>query len=479
MALSTSGRRMRNLAVILSLAVAVAVAGVIATRYVRSPQQALADLGPPVASLLLEPVERRVLTDVVTLRGDAAPAGSAVIDTAALSAGGTSVVTRVAINQAQLVSSGDVVLEVSGRPVLLLTGELPFYRDLLPGDEGPDVVQAQRALAGLGYAVTEDGQYGESTAAAVQRLYLDRGYSAPLVGDPLAVDEALRAVTQAGFQLDDATLALAAAKRAAAALPAEDEAGRAAAARGRQLAERARDAAHAELDAARQRADAVAATTGASLPRSEIVTVTEPTVRVERVGVSTGYVVGGTDPGAEGDPASDPTMDGTIALSWGAISVTGYVAEDRRGLLQPGQAVTLVNEVGGWTGEGRIADVGDTVVSTVGATGYPVVVAAAEGQQLPDDLSGANLRMTIATATTGSEVIVVPLSAVVADIDGNAAVDRMRGQTRERVVVDIGVTAGGFVEVTPRTADSLDEGDQVVVGIAAADDARAPRTTTP
>lgn len=78
------------------------------------------------------------------------------------------------------VTSGTAILEVSGRPLLVL--ELPFglYRDILPGDEGTDVEALQGALSAIGaYTGTIDGTYGAQTAAAVERLYRSAGYSPP------------------------------------------------------------------------------------------------------------------------------------------------------------------------------------------------------------------------------------------------------------------------------------------------------------
>ena len=47
--------------------------------------------------------------------------------------------------------AGDVLVEVTGRPVIALTGPLPAYRDLVVGDIGPDVAQLEQALAAIGF----------------------------------------------------------------------------------------------------------------------------------------------------------------------------------------------------------------------------------------------------------------------------------------------------------------------------------------
>lgn len=64
------------------------------------------------------------------------------------------------------VVEGDVVVEVSGRPVFVLEGTAPMYRSLRPGMSGADVVQLQVALARLGYEPDADGVFGEATKAS-------------------------------------------------------------------------------------------------------------------------------------------------------------------------------------------------------------------------------------------------------------------------------------------------------------------------
>ena len=69
-------------------------------------------------------------------------------------------------------AEGDVVLTVSGRPVFLLEGGEPSYRDLGPGIVGEDVRQLERALKRLGLDPgPADGVYDTGTEAAVAELY--------------------------------------------------------------------------------------------------------------------------------------------------------------------------------------------------------------------------------------------------------------------------------------------------------------------
>jgi peptidoglycan hydrolase-like protein with peptidoglycan-binding domain len=73
------------------------------------------------------------------------------------------------------VGNGDVVLQVSGRPVIALVGRLPAYRDMTPGSNGPDVAQLQAALHRVGIADDDPvGTYGRGTKDAVTALPASR-----------------------------------------------------------------------------------------------------------------------------------------------------------------------------------------------------------------------------------------------------------------------------------------------------------------
>jgi len=83
------------------------------------------------------------------------------------------------------VRPGQLIAEIDGRPVFVLRGRLPPYRDLRKGDHGPDVTQLQRALAGLGYANFDPaGEFGQSTALALLLFYRHLGYTAPVRHTP-------------------------------------------------------------------------------------------------------------------------------------------------------------------------------------------------------------------------------------------------------------------------------------------------------
>lgn len=83
---------------------------------------------------------------------------------------------------------GQVLAEVSGRPVITLRGALPSYRDLKPGDNGRDVEQLQNALRLSGYQIDDvDGRFGSDTKRSLDSFYQQIGFDAVEAGDPEAV----------------------------------------------------------------------------------------------------------------------------------------------------------------------------------------------------------------------------------------------------------------------------------------------------
>jgi peptidoglycan hydrolase-like protein with peptidoglycan-binding domain len=78
-----------------------------------------------------------------------------------------------------VIERGEVLYRVDDEPVVLLIGDLPLYRDLSEGMEGPDVRQLERNLKALGYAdaITVDDEFTDGTGDAVEELREDYGLS--------------------------------------------------------------------------------------------------------------------------------------------------------------------------------------------------------------------------------------------------------------------------------------------------------------
>ena len=101
-----------------------------------------------------------------------------------------------------------MVVEVAGRPVFLIAGQLPIYRDLKPGSTGDDVTQLQDVLTRLGYEPGEhDGLFGPGTKTAVEAWYRAAGYEPALT----SADAAAQLATAQGV-IDDAKATLTAAQ---------------------------------------------------------------------------------------------------------------------------------------------------------------------------------------------------------------------------------------------------------------------------
>lgn len=111
-----------------------------------------------------------------------------VMEVAPTSADGAKmVVSKEYAVAGDVLGPGDVIVEVSGRPILAMPLPFPLYRDLIPGDVGSDVeaIQASLKAAGL-YEGRVDGVYGPGTSAAVRGMYKRAGVSAPLPSDEVA-----------------------------------------------------------------------------------------------------------------------------------------------------------------------------------------------------------------------------------------------------------------------------------------------------
>lgn len=177
-------RRTRQRWLVVSAAAAVAVLLVAGTatvvgRHLRSPAQLAANAAPPAPSLVTAAVERRVLAEPVVLRGKVLPGASVQLFPPNAAVGANSVVTKVPVKSGSVVREGEVLLERSGEPLLVLVLPFRLYRDITAGMKGPDVSEVQKALRRIGYHVSVTGEFDGQTQQAVKALYSARGYVAP------------------------------------------------------------------------------------------------------------------------------------------------------------------------------------------------------------------------------------------------------------------------------------------------------------
>ncbi|MFI0930894.1 peptidoglycan-binding protein [Streptomyces sp. NPDC021019] len=77
----------------------------------------------------------------------------------------------VAAVEGKTVTRGQALYELNDKPVTLLYGPVPAFREMKAGDRGSDVLQLERNLRDLGYGagLYVDTEYGKDTEAAVKR----------------------------------------------------------------------------------------------------------------------------------------------------------------------------------------------------------------------------------------------------------------------------------------------------------------------
>lgn len=529
-----SRSRSTSLFAILAFATVAAVGGWVAGSRIQSPADVAARTAPPTPSPILVPVEERVLSSDIVTRGTARfglPQPISIAPSSLKADAG--MITTLPLKNAQL-GEGAVLLTASGRPVFVLQGQVPAYRDLVAGTSGDDVLQFERALERLGFDPGPiDGRYDQQTAAAVARWYraggsqpfeptpqqlasllalerdlgearklemaaanaaaaadpaLDsavasadhnkRVAGAGTDGMPLAV-ESERAKARHANAAAEADVAASIAERALIVLdPRQPATARAAAdarlrlaraaaekiklegQRAVQAAERdARVAAEqfklakleAEWAAARSKRlaadlDVMREKLGVPVPVDEIVFIPRLPVRVQEL---TALV---------GQPARGPVL----SVTDNQLVIDSSLPLDAAPLVKPGMAVAIDEQALGIKATGRVASVASTP-GTLGVDGFHIYLEV-RVENTPARLEGFSLRLTIPIQSTRGAVTAVPLSAVSLAADGTSRVQvQSQDGTLEYVVVEPGLSANGFVEVTP-VQGTLKPGQLVVVG---------------
>ena len=484
-------RRNRPLWITAAVAVVALVAGLLVGRFVVAPDPAGA--GTPAPGLVTVPVAFGPLSNDVTIRGEVAYADpvEVTIDTSAIS--GPAVVTGQVPEVGSELGPLAVALEIAGRPVIVLPGELPSYRTLRVGVSGPDVAQFKEAVRAVGLDAGDpaDDRFDGAAASAVTALYAQAGYPAPAPEEGaedgvLAAQEAVRSAEQqvtaaqaelagarrgpsavqvreadngvasAQRELDAAlaatpddpvlignlrdALALAQLRRQELDVPADTTAQRASVAAAQQQLTQAREA----LIEAQQ---AVLPT----LPAGEVLYLTQLPRRVDAVGTRRGAVLQGA----------------AMTVSGATLGLSGTVAPADARLLSSGMTATF-DLPDGEEHPATITEVapgeGDEARWTVRLEPAPL------SPEQVTQLQGANVRVGIPVGATDGDVLSVPLAALTAGPGGESRVEVVEGDPRDGaraetrlVVVETGLAADGAVEVRPVRGD-LAEDDLVVVG---------------
>ena len=483
---------------VLALVAVSALGGWVVGSRITSPAEAAARTAPPPPSPILVPVEERVLSSQIVARGMARfglPRPISIAPSALKATAG--LITTLPSRNTQF-KEGDVMLTASGRPVLVLQGEIPAYRDLVPGISGNDVRQLEQGLDRLGFEPgAVDGTYDEQTSGAVAKWYNSAGYEpfGPTTeqlanvrtlelglgdakknkfltaGTAAAADLAVEpSRAKAAYANKAAADEIAAAERALARLrPWESGTVRAAASARLQLAQVALKSAQqesatavraltehkvAEFDAklAAERVDQLAADLdkakrklGVQVPVDEIVFIAALPVRVEQL---TGLV---------GGAASGPVM----TVTDNKLAIDSSLPLDTAPLVKPGMTVAIDEQALGIKAKGVVETVADTP-GTHGIDGYHIYFAVSVGET-STPMQGFSLRLTIPIKSTKGVVTTVPVSALSLAADGTSRVQVENNGALEYIAVEPGLAADGFVEVNPLSG-TLKPGQLVVVG---------------
>jgi hypothetical protein len=525
---------------------------------------------PELPSPILVPVEEKVLSADVVTRGTARfglpqPVSLAPSPLKA----GAEVITTVPVRNTQI-HEGDILLTASGRPVFVLQGRVPTYRDLVPELSGEDVRQFKQALVRLGFDPGDvDQPYGQQTSDAVAKWYKSKGWEPfGATREQIAAIRllerdwadairakaaAIAAVTTAGFAVEAARAGAAHSIKAAiidnasrAGVPArpssdprpvivESERAKAKFANSAaeadlaaQIAdqtmivldprqtETARQAANAKLEVARaarekirlegemavQFAERDASLTvgrselgraaersarsegertvraaidaqnlasldvkmaseraeqatndlaaarrklGVQVPIDEVVFLPALPVRVEEVTASVGH----------------PAVGTVLTVTDNQLAVDAALPLDAAPLVKEGMPVTIDEQALGIKASGAV----DTVATTPGTRGVDGfhIYLGVRVENTPVRLEGFSVRLTIPIKSTSGAVTAVPVSALSLSSDGSSRVQVKNSKGLEYLTVKPGLSANGFVQVTP-VSGSLTPGQEVVVG---------------
>lgn len=220
--------------------------------------------------------------------------------------------------------------------------------------------------------------------------------------------------------------------------------------------QRAVEKAQADLARTQQAYADLQARSGATVPLGELVFVQTLPATISTLNARVGTTVGSS---------SDGSGSSSLAvLATAALQVNSYIGLADVEHLAIGMDVTLLDEVSGQELHATLTSLGEQIeTSSSGNRGFPAVIRPDE--EIPRQWTGRNVKVTFTGAQTAGEVLVVPVVALTAAADGEARVQvEDRDGTVRTVAVTAGLSADGFVEVTPVTAGSLAAGDQVIVG---------------
>lgn len=404
------------------------------------------------------PVERRELSLQLVSRGTVVAAE--LVEVLAHPAGEGAlavVVTRVLRAAGDQVGAGEVVVELNNRPLLVLAGPVPLFRDIRPGDTGSDVAALQASLGAAGHRVPagEAGRFGPATQEALRRVYAAAGYEPPYTrGDRASTEMVVR----------DADAAVARARERV-------ERARAAAASDPQAAAVELRAARDELSAAEAERHRVRASEGVVAAARELVAVPQLPAVVYQVPTALG--------------ARLEAGERVALLGSGGLRVEVELTRAQLAALRDGTTIEVDSRERGYEasctgdlaaaspahgatdgpaggGEAGGGEAGGDQPPGAAPGGSPLAVAVTCEPAPPPAMLGENLRVRINVPVSEGPALVVPVTAVVTEASGATYLDVARGGSFERVAVHVHGEADGFVAVEP-VDGALEEGAEVRV----------------
>jgi peptidoglycan hydrolase-like protein with peptidoglycan-binding domain len=336
----------------------------------------------------------------------AAGASPAAGSSPAGASAGAVYVSKLEVAAGDTIGNGQQLAELDGQPLFALAGPVPAWRDLVPGESGPDVAELQNALASLGYYGGGDsaGYFGPATQDAVAAYYGHLGYPPPSSGGVPAADVVF---------LPSLPAMVAGVNGAAGQQPGQPFL---------ELAARGSLALTGELPPAY--AGQVKAGLAASI--FDEVTGIHATGTVAGLGTATVTVPAGTvvDIGSGASPASSASSASSGSSASSASSGSS---------------------------------------GSSGATTF-IPLAVRPSAPLAAALNGENVLVTVDTGQTEGPVLTVPVAAVVSSASGTSYVTVVGAHgTQAGVPVTPGISENGYVQVTPARAGALAAGDRVVV----------------
>ena len=430
---SRLARRRRALFWVAGGAALLAIGGLVGSSLVKSPQQVAADTAAPPPTVTTAKVASQILTSSVQMRGVVYPGTQYDVypsapesDTAGSGAGsgaggspagggsaGPVYVSRLDVAAGRTISNGEKLAEIDGEPLFALSGRVPAWRDMTPGESGPDVAELQKSLASLGYYTGGDtaGFFGPATQDAVSLYYEHLGYTAPATG---------------GMPMTDVIFLPS--------LPAKVIAVNGA--QGQQpgqpfleLAARGSLALTGELPPAY----AGQVKTGLKVQIFDEVTGIHATGTVADVGTATTI-----------------TPVGAIVNVGGGSTSVGSAGPTGAGSTGAGSAGTSGS---GSSGSG----------TNPGGTPF-IPLTVNPSKPLPAALNGENVLVTVETGRTEGPVLTVPVAAIVTTGSGTSYVTVVGADSKQtQVPVTPGISENGYVQVTLVHAGQLAAGDSVVV----------------